>query len=138
MQPPDWLRPNKPIFSEFLRRIFLPFDIRSEQPAETKRKRKTWPDILLKAAEIIEEGGWCQHSYHDDDGRHCAMGAMNLASNHRQTDAHGIATARLHREVNQFELYSGEIDITRWNDLLPWDTGAQTVIETMRKVASQK
>jgi len=114
------------------------YDKRWEQPTETKRKRKTWRDILLKAADIIEEGGWCQHSYHDDDGRHCAMGAMNLASNHRQTDAHGIATARLHREVNQLELYSGEIDITRWNDLLPWDTGAQTVIETMRKVAAQK
>jgi hypothetical protein len=54
------------------------------------------------------------------------MGAMNLAANHREIDAHGIATTRLHREINQCELYSSHVDITRWNDLLPWDTGAQT------------
>jgi hypothetical protein len=67
------------------------YDKRWEQPAETKRKRKTWRDILLKAADIIEEGGWCQHSYHVDDGRHCAMGAMNPAANHHSA----LATAHI-------------------------------------------
>ena len=70
--------------------VMMLYDKRWEQPTETKRKRRTWRDILLRAADIIEQGG-------------CAMGAMNLAANHRETVAHGIATARLHREINQCE-----------------------------------
>jgi len=109
------------------------YDKRWEQPAETKRK--TWRDILLRAADIIEQGGWCQQEYYTNKGSHCAIGALSKANGYRYTVAYGIAVGKLEREIHDNGYF---VDVTIWNDLLPWDTGAQTVIETMRKVAAQK
>ena len=33
-------------------------------------------DVLNRAAELIEERGWCQHSYHGSGGTLCAEGAI--------------------------------------------------------------
>jgi hypothetical protein len=35
--------------------------------------------LLLKAAEIVEQRGWCQRSFENLDGQVCALGAINLA-----------------------------------------------------------
>lgn len=37
-------------------------------------------EILETAAEVIEERGWCQNVLVSDDGRFCAIGAINEAS----------------------------------------------------------
>ena len=35
--------------------------------------------ICDRAAQILEEDGWCQHTEHDDSGAHCAYGAIDSA-----------------------------------------------------------
>lgn len=37
-------------------------------------------ELLEKAAEILETDGWCQYSYANSAGEHCALGAMIKAS----------------------------------------------------------
>lgn len=39
-----------------------------------------WQKILLDAAEILEKNGWCRGHYVAPDGRHCAVGALNIAA----------------------------------------------------------
>jgi hypothetical protein len=39
-----------------------------------------WKRILLRAHEIIEERGWCQHVLQAEDGRVCLEGAVRIAS----------------------------------------------------------
>jgi hypothetical protein len=34
---------------------------------------------LLRAADIIEKTGWCANVLEDAQGRHCVVGALNLA-----------------------------------------------------------
>jgi len=41
---------------------------------------KTVRDVLLHAALLIEERGWCQGLYEAPDGRLCAIGALSVAS----------------------------------------------------------
>ena len=36
-------------------------------------------DVLLKAAQILDERGWCQGSLRDSEGRVCIAGAVRLA-----------------------------------------------------------
>lgn len=36
--------------------------------------------VLERAWEILDRDGWCQHEAHSDDGRHCTLGAVGLAS----------------------------------------------------------
>ena len=45
-------------------------------------------EVLLKAAEYIEEHGWCQHAFGEPDGRVCLEGAINrTAYNGSERDA---------------------------------------------------
>src|SRR3954453_7472319 len=79
--------------------VMMLYDKRWEQSADTKRKRKTWRDILMRAADIIEQGGWCQQEYYTNKGSHCAIGALSKANGYRYTVAYGIAVGKLEREI---------------------------------------
>lgn len=37
-------------------------------------------NVLNKALEVLERDGWCQGTAHDADGRHCALGAIQVAT----------------------------------------------------------
>ena len=39
----------------------------------------TAPEVLLKAADILERDGWCKYSLNDRQGRHCVAGAIIVA-----------------------------------------------------------
>ncbi len=39
---------------------------------------KTLPDTLRQMATVIEERGWCQKDYVDDDGCVCTIGALGV------------------------------------------------------------
>lgn len=50
------------------------------KPTEEEVQLEEWQKILLKAADIIENGGHCKIHLEDARGRHCALGAIALAS----------------------------------------------------------
>jgi hypothetical protein len=79
---------------------------------------------LLKAANYMEEHGWCQHREIDDHGRVCAYGAILKVA--EDEDWGGKAAGRLRS-------YIGCGGIATWNDQ-PGRTEAE-VIATMRAAA---
>lgn len=105
-----------------------------------------WRDLLLKAADIIEEKGWIKGSYHHSGGA-CAVGAIALAANldwvylaeERSAGFQGPATeavTHLLAQVNKRPgLFNRKYDnVQRWND----DTGRtkEEVVAAMRKAAN--
>lgn len=38
--------------------------------------------VLLDAADLIDERGWCQNTFEDDHGRICARRAISMACDH--------------------------------------------------------
>lgn len=46
---------------------------------EAPAKLMGWQRVLLRAADVIEECGWCQGAYSMMDGRVCAIGAIKVA-----------------------------------------------------------
>lgn len=50
------------------------FDREKESPQLDEASK-----LLLKAASIIEERGWCQHNLQSSDGRLCLEGAISFA-----------------------------------------------------------
>src|ERR1700734_325160 len=58
----DWRR-RMPVLEE------LPVEV--EAPLTHKANL-----ILARAAEVIKRDGWCQGTYHNEKGNHCAIGAM--------------------------------------------------------------
>jgi hypothetical protein len=41
---------------------------------------KTIPEVLIEAADLLDEKGWCQHRYIAPDGRMCVRGAIGKAA----------------------------------------------------------
>ena len=58
-----------------------------ERPAGEVQHELTVSDVLLRAADLIEERGWCQWIQEERDGSLCIAGAIAVASG-------GIASSR--------------------------------------------
>ena len=85
-------------------------------------------DVLDRAADLIEEKGWCQHRYKGYFGAYCALGAINEIN---YGNPSGVVGTKAEAEV----LLEGKLglDVARWNDA--WEQTAEAVIDTLRDVA---
>jgi hypothetical protein len=81
-------------------------------------------ETLLKAADIIEEHGWCQYSTRKADGSVCLYGAIRRTAPHLA--ANGDAGRLLHRHL-------GINNYVEWNDV-PGRTQAE-VLKALRGAA---
>lgn len=59
--------------------MYKPYDDKRAE-AETPASLDEVGRVLMKAAEIIRERGWCQNRFEDSAGRVCAMGALKVAA----------------------------------------------------------
>jgi hypothetical protein len=77
------------------------YDKKWEWQAKNKPARR----ILLGAAEIIEQRGWCQGDFQDGNGRVCMLGAISISSVSSPMGEAGNAIVLL-----------GLKSVTQWND----------------------
>jgi hypothetical protein len=97
----------------------------------------TLREILLGAAEELEQHGWCRRMYCDGQNRRCVIGAICwVGSDHRKTfdfDIHeSIRTAIIavkHVALGPRALQS----LSDWND----HSTAEQVIATLRRAADE-
>lgn len=101
-------------------------------------------EVLAKAAEYIGEHGWCQGRSMDEEGRVCAMGAINavLPIPHDIRDLHAEARYLLAAAVARCLLTKyidnapgRELTVISWNDD-PSRT-AEDVILAMKRAAHE-
>lgn len=91
------------------------------------------PEVLTRAADLLEEKGWCQHYPVDMEGRMCAVGAIRAASEGQEQ---GYFASRVAVKAQQaVEKAIGGDFISRWNDR-PERTKDE-VIALFRTVASE-
>lgn len=90
----------------------------------------TAPEVLLKAADILERDGWCKYSLNDAQGRHCVAGAILIAVA-GSPGSHALPKEA--RRLLQQQLPFWTPTIESWNDL-PWRTRSQ-VIAKLRAAA---
>lgn len=100
-------------------------------------------ETLFRAAEILEDRGWCQGLLTNDRGEHCAVGALCVALEQQMRCNYGDLVRS--GPLNIFAAYlppgsddreTGVVKITRWNDN-PERT-AQEVITALRRAAHQE
>lgn len=86
------------------------------KPAEIEIKLEPWQKLLLRAADIIEEKGWCQHHMHRS-GRSCMVGAIKRASK-AESPLSSAATAQLqaHKRLEAYLMKLGYNCISGFND----------------------
>jgi hypothetical protein len=116
---------------------------------EITKPKEPWQEILLKAADILEQKGWCRQEF-SQNGKHCAVGAINVALN-RNPSNDSITrgnnpqlflqvTEKLASKVPDTKRHLTAIfdkqvyKVMRWNDCL---ADGEEVISTMRKVAEE-
>lgn len=89
----------------------------------------TTPEILTKAADVIDERGWYQGHYTDPDGRAlCLVGAISVAAG-LAPDAigNGSGTDDLHAALAAFEIWlSPDMGPVDWNDEVAEDAAEVT------------
>ena len=83
------------------------FDPKWEAPV-TGKTPEPWRDALLKAAEIIEQRGWCQGLLESSSGQVCALGAMDMLEHSMEFD--------WMRSLMALEIEIGSASIADWND----------------------
>jgi len=81
-------------------------------------------DVLDNAATLIERDGWCRRVLETADGRHCAVGALDVAG------LWGPARMAAHRALEDHV----QAVISVWNDA---QTDRREVVQTMRRVARE-
>lgn len=101
--------------------------------APVEIKLEPWQEILLKAADILEEKGWIQGSLGFDSKGYCAFGAMLTACS---AGNFGLdkATEKMSNALNNNStLHFHDSAIFQWND----GTGQtkENVVSKMREVA---
>jgi hypothetical protein len=92
---------------------------------EFRPRTEPWRQVLLDAADLLDEVGWCQHRASDEYGRMCAGNAIQLVARS------SIAQHEAHMKLIQATGYGG---VPNWND-----RGGMTkerVTSTMRRVAA--
>jgi hypothetical protein len=112
-----------------------PFDSLSPPPQEETTKEQLTPPltdvqrVLLRAAEIIEERGWCRAAY-IENGRLCAVGAIATAA---EGNAFSLAP-RVERAIRSFnDFIGGSVRIEAWNDA-PGRTQSE-IVNALRSAA---
>lgn len=86
-------------------------------------------EILSAAADLIEEHGWVQGEYGDEEYGFCAMGAVYVAASYSATDRdRGNAVNRLAASV-------GYNAVVYWNDSIA--QSKEEVITALRKAARE-
>ncbi len=72
------------------------------------------PEVLERAADILEQNGWCRRSYEDSRGHHCVLGAIGVAR-------YGNAYIAFDSPEHQFLKHAlvadyGKSGVIAWND----------------------
>ncbi len=98
---------------------------------EPEVKLEPWRQMLLDAADLLERDGWCQGAYQDDDGHHCALGALDAVFGSK-TSFKAIDWSAYAR-VNERLQDAVGLQIVHWNDAK--GRTAEEVISTLRKIA---
>ena len=90
--------------------------------------------ILLKAASLIEERGWCQHALETHEGRMCANGAVWIAAG-RPVSKDGVPPPEWHLTYRaaRTRLWSSVGHVHDWNDAK--DRTQAEVVAKLRAVA---
>lgn len=89
-------------------------------------------NVLKKAADIIETGGWCQGVMKTDDGCRCAFSAMREAAN--QIYPAPSDAARVMLDAQKHLISHVGSSVTRWNDH-PQQT-KEDVMRVLRELGS--
>jgi len=72
--------------------------------------------VLHRAADLLEERGWCQHTAGDNEGRICAATAVSAAAKECDTDPNAAMAALLrHVRVDPDGVRPRTV-LGRWND----------------------
>lgn len=118
--------------------MFLP----EKSPGEFRPSREgdvstlqPWQKLLLKAAALIEDRGWCQGTQKDARGRMCAIGAINEAEGNLD-DGRCMPITKAGLEANKrlcAVVSPGDFGPAWWNNAD--GRTAEEVISTMRRIA---
>lgn len=89
--------------------------------------------ILHRAADLIEQRGWCQNSLQDFKGRMCSIGAIQMAeSNAKMTTQAAVKLSN----------YIQKMNIDRWGLVANWNDAKgrskEEVVATIRAAADWK
>lgn len=97
-------------------------------PRKKQYRATTVAQVLLKAAEYIEDNGWCRYVAEDRDGRCCVLGAV-----------YSVMSTPLQRTAAQVALREliGSDNIGRWNDATPGSAGRAKVLRGLREAAAK-
>lgn len=95
-------------------------------PAETEIQLEPWQQILLKAADILEEKNWIQGEMDDRAGGYCMMGAMQVAIYGTTTIVQDAYYGHVEKEKDHHPVYIqglgklgaaiSDIPVHEWND----------------------
>lgn len=100
-----------------------------------KKKIRTWRQLLLAAADLIEKKGWTKGDY-QSHGRYCIMGAINKVALGKPSTADWkvriVASARIHLASRM--MGCGSIEV--WNDSVA--KSKAEVLRILRETASGK
>jgi hypothetical protein len=81
--------------------------VEEKREGEAQVAQDEWRQLLLRAADLIENRGWCQHVFENPPwGGVCALGALNRAGTGPD---YTMARTKLERHINNFS-------IPCWND----------------------
>lgn len=142
----DWGTERKEISREFfsMRLTTMPSRRRTPTPfAEAQREEIA--KVLLKAADVIERDGWCQHNYRNGDA-HCTYEAIAIGAGLDDGFALSDAESLVYRgdpsdkdrlgvaALARFEEIVGR-DTCEWNNDVA--TGREDVVATLRKAAGK-
>ena len=86
-------------------------------------------EVLNKAADILEEKGWCQRDFRDSSGRRCVMRAIEDA-------ALLLGNLDACNVEEKFRQYLGVNSLIKWNDDPRAERNAAQVITKLRECAN--
>lgn len=91
--------------------------------------------ILSRAADLIEQHGWCQNAYSTPDGKMCTSRAINQAAEELGVfrDARSYLTPEARDARQHFQTVVGADVIATWNDKKCGSL--KQAVEALRKAA---
>jgi hypothetical protein len=103
--------------------------------------KPTAADLLDRAADLIEQRGYCRGVFQTEDGRLCAIGALRVAYQGNADEPYEeendseyfVARGLLRAFIGGDPYIHDQLEIALWSDA----TDASTVIATLRAVAAK-
>lgn len=89
--------------------------------------QKSVSETLTAAAELIERDGWCQYVSTNNEGRRCAVGAINVAAGRDYSNS-SYALWAMRQHIGE--------SVAQWNDA-PERTQAE-VVAALREAAAKQ